>query len=351
MSRNAAAEGLHPLTRRQREYEERGRRTRRILFMVVGLGLLLAAAIPALGYYLVLVRPLQQPIVGVNDRSFDLGYVIGAARRTLLQGIAAGVHEPSATPEIIIGALNEVQSAELLRQAAPRLGITVTDQDIRQRLDALLGRPLGSEADDRGRPRAERSFDELYRQRLNVLQLSEEEFDDVIRADIIRAKLGERLKQDIPPGDEQVHVYVIQTDTVSQAEAVRKRLEAGEDFSKVAAAVSKHTLTNARGGDWGWYPHGVEPNYDDLWFSMKVGEVSEPVAAITGVLLFKIVDYASYREMTEDHARRLELSAVEDWLAVERKQNRVWQVWDQSLYHFVNDKLNEDPLLRAESGG
>jgi parvulin-like peptidyl-prolyl isomerase len=343
MNRNPSASSSQDIPERQRRRQERAFRARRVLLIIFGLALVLIVTVPAFGYYVVFVQPKQEVVIRVNDAEFTMNTLIKMARRTILQGMAVGQYDPQVTTELIIGAIGEIQHDEILRQSAPRMGITVTEEDIQWQLREMLDRPYSVELTAENRD--DRTFTELYRQRLNVLRMSDEEYRNIVRADIIRSKLEEQLSVEMPKGDEQVHVLVIQTDGGEAMSEVRRRLQAGQDFASLATQFSTHRFTNGKGGDWGWFPRGVEGDFEDVWFSLQPGEISEDLQTLDGVYLFQIVDYQVYREISEAHIRRLKIRLVQDWINEQRKLNDMYQLWNQARYRYVLDELRDDPLI------
>ena len=346
MNRNPSVPSSQDIPERQRRRQERAYRARRVLLIIFGLALVLILAVPAFGYYVVFVQPKQEVVIRVNDAEFTMNTLIKMARRTILQGMAVGQYDPQITTELIIGAIGEIQHDEILRQAAPRFGITVTEEEIQWELQGMLDRPYSVELT--GEPRADRTFTELYRQRLNILQMSDQEYRDVVRADIIRSKLEEQLSVEMATGDEQVHVFVIETEDIETMSEVQNRLQVGQDFVSLANQFSTHRFTNSKGGDWGWFPRGVEEEFEDVWFSLQPGEISEVVQTLDGIYLFQIVDYQVYREISEGHIRRLKIRLVQDWLTEQRKLNDLFQAWNQTRYRYVLDELRNDPLISSQ---
>lgn len=73
--------------------------------------------------------------------------------------------------------------------------------------------------------------------------------------------------------------------------AVRKRALAGEDFAVLAKEVSEDKSSAENGGDIGLLTRNVmEPAFDEALFSMKKGDVSEPVRTSFGLHLIKLTD-------------------------------------------------------------
>jgi parvulin-like peptidyl-prolyl isomerase len=76
---------------------------------------------------------------------------------------------------------------------------------------------------------------------------------------------------------------------LTKAQALLKRIKAGEDFAKLAQAESDDTGTGAKSGDLGEFGRGqmVAP-FDQAAFAMKTGEVSDPVKTQFGYHIIKL---------------------------------------------------------------
>jgi parvulin-like peptidyl-prolyl isomerase len=75
------------------------------------------------------------------------------------------------------------------------------------------------------------------------------------------------------------------------AEEIKKRLDQGEDFAKVAKEESEDPESAARGGDIGYVLHGVAaPELDKAAFSMDVGQTSAPILTDIGYNIIKITE-------------------------------------------------------------
>jgi parvulin-like peptidyl-prolyl isomerase len=89
--------------------------------------------------------------------------------------------------------------------------------------------------------------------------------------------------------ERRVHVAQIVLPDRKRAEGVLKRLNAGEDFDKVAREVSIGPEA-ARGGDLGFFERGVMPEaIDRMVFSLKVGKLSRVAQSPYGFHIFKVL--------------------------------------------------------------
>ena len=73
--------------------------------------------------------------------------------------------------------------------------------------------------------------------------------------------------------------------------AARKRIVAGEKFAKVAAEVSQDPGSARAGGDLGFFTRGaMEPAFENAAFTLKVGELSQPVHTPFGWHILEVMD-------------------------------------------------------------
>ena len=72
---------------------------------------------------------------------------------------------------------------------------------------------------------------------------------------------------------------------------LKKRLDQGEDFAKVAKEESEDPESAARGGDIGYVLHGVaSPELDKAAFSMDVGQTSAPILTEVGYNVIRVTE-------------------------------------------------------------
>ncbi len=88
---------------------------------------------------------------------------------------------------------------------------------------------------------------------------------------------------------------------LAKARAIRKRIIGGEDFAKVAMKDSDDTGSGANGGDLGTFKKGMMvPQFEAAAFSLKPGEVSEPVKSQFG---YHIIQVQAHSVKTLDEAK------------------------------------------------
>ncbi|MFC4619084.1 peptidylprolyl isomerase [Camelliibacillus cellulosilyticus] len=75
------------------------------------------------------------------------------------------------------------------------------------------------------------------------------------------------------------------------ADEIEQKIKNGDDFAKLAKQYSTDTGTKDKGGDLGWFNKSkmVKP-FADKAFSMKVGQISDPVKTDYGYHIIKLTD-------------------------------------------------------------
>ncbi len=88
-------------------------------------------------------------------------------------------------------------------------------------------------------------------------------------------------------------------------DAAHARVVKGEDFSKVAGEVSDDRYSAPRGGDIGYFQHGEnEPQFDDVAFASKVGQLSPVFETPMGYQFIKVTEIKPAGLLTIDEARQ-----------------------------------------------
>jgi peptidyl-prolyl cis-trans isomerase C len=97
-------------------------------------------------------------------------------------------------------------------------------------------------------------------------------------------------------------------EALAKAQALRQKIQGGEDFAKLATQESDDAGSAAKGGDLGTFRHGqMVPSFEQVAFALKPGEVSEPVRTPFGYHVIKVEskDAKSFEEVRPDLERQL----------------------------------------------
>ncbi len=148
-------------------------------------------------------------------------------------------------------------------------------------------------------------------------------------ANLLRQKLMDVITANTPHSQDEVWARHILVADEATANTVRQRLLNGEDFAKVAAEVSTDTGTKDKGGDLGWFARGIMvPEFDTAAFSLKVGEISQPVKSQFGYHIIQVLAHETVPldASTYQQARQ---TAFNDWLTKARTDYKVvtYNIW------------------------
>jgi len=124
--------------------------------------------------------------------------------------------------------------------------------------------------------------------------------EDVSEADL-RAQYESRLDEFTEPEQRHIrHILVSLPPDADEAqaakarkrlEAIRARIEGGEDFATVAEEVSQDPASAKQGGDLGFVRRGLlDPAFELVAFSLKPDVVSEPVRSRFGYHLVEVLE-------------------------------------------------------------
>ncbi|MBA2874803.1 peptidylprolyl isomerase [Thermaerobacillus caldiproteolyticus] len=147
---------------------------------------------------------------------------------------------------------------------------------------------------------------------LAVQQNGEKAIRDMVKLDLLRQKAAmedikvteKELKKyydEYKPKIRASHILVKDEKT---AKEIKEKLDKGEDFAKLAKEYSQDPGSAQKGGDLGWFgPGKMVKEFEDAAYSLKVGEISQPVKTEFGYHIIKVTDKEKkkpYNEMKDE---------------------------------------------------
>jgi parvulin-like peptidyl-prolyl isomerase len=126
------------------------------------------------------------------------------------------------------------------------------------------------------------------------------------------------------------HVRGILLGTRQEAEEIRARIEAGEDFATLAKEYSQHPMSKELGGDLGWTQQGTINSRVVLGLAspLEPGVVSKPgadesVQTTGGYWLVRVLDKDDNRALDDNTRQTIESRLFEDWVVEQKQKNSV----------------------------
>jgi hypothetical protein len=289
--------------------------------LVIAIGatlILIILAIVVVGYYREFYQPPRVMAGEIRGIRFTMGDLVQRIR--VLQGIgrytSGGFVDLSTVPFEI---LQEMIQAEILRQASPGLGITVTQKDIDESLhDQFRPKPPPGQETDPGQ--LEQEFQNNYKAFLTATSLSDQEYRVIVQERLARQQLWFLLGSNIPEKLEQVEVEWIKLELGGNLvpSEVRKRLDT-EDFAQVAAEVGAPDTFANESGYVGWLPQRAFPDLDEVIFGgegkapLAVGAISDPVVTREGSYIIRKKSSPEQRELSPLMRAKLNNELLTKW--------------------------------------
>ena len=298
------------------------RRRQRIALAIGGALILVIIGVIMAGVYQAYILPPRVMAGEVRGVRFTMGDLVERIR--VLQGIdryQGGQVDLSTIPFQL---LTDLLHAEILRQAAPGLAINVTDEQIEEAIRERF-RPTpapGQEVDD---AQLDAEYRNTYTGFLTQVNLTDDAYRRIVEEQLQQRELFARMLTALPEEANQVELQLIGISINSDAvpEAVKERLELGEDFAAVSREISGDD------GYIGWVPEGAFPEFDRYLFGetevsengetqrkpalLSAGEVSDPIYADQAIYLIQAIGDVESREIGPAMQFQMASSRVDQW--------------------------------------
>ncbi len=368
-----------PLTRKQVSRREKERRQRLIMMGVAAFVGFVIVAILAYGFYMERIVKPASPVAVVNGvaiptttyqkrvllQRMNLDTVMNNLQlqrsrldpdqdQFLINFIDQQLSQLTMQRTLVNGEdfVNELIQEELIRQAAEESGTVVSSEDVARRIEEDFGyyteppTPVPSPTGEpitatpeitptaMPTPMTRARFEELYGEFLTALQeatgMSEAEYRETVKADLLWQKMEEFVSQQVPTTELQIHARHILVETREEAEAVLERLEAGEEFAALAEELSQDPGSGEEGGDLGWFPQGrMVPEFDEAAFSLSPGETSDVVETSFGFHIILVEERDEDRELDPAMLEQRIGEAFQAWLLDLEATATIGRYWSE----------------------
>ncbi|MED3795021.1 peptidylprolyl isomerase [Niallia alba] len=277
-----------------------------------------------------------------------IALIIGAVYLTQRSETVATVDKEKITQEQLNEELNKQYGASVLNMMisnkvvdleADKAKVKVTDKEIQAELDKMVEQYGGQETFNMLLAQngvTEDLFKEQIEQNLKVTKILEPSIE--ITDDEIKTYFEDnKASFDTPEQVEASHILVEDEDT---AKEVKKKLDEGGDFAKLAEEYSTDTQTKDKGGELGYFSSGqMVEAFDKAAFSMKVDEISDPVKTDYGYHIIKVTGKKEAKEATlEDSKAKIK----EDLLATKVQEQASTWLTEATAKYKVENKLEKD---------
>lgn len=182
-----------------------------------------------------------------------------------------------------------------------------------------------------------------YVANVKPINYTQDDLRALLRRSLLRQKVYDDVTKDVSHTAEQVWARHILVATEAEAKQVEDRLSKGEKFADIAASVSTDTGSKSNGGDLGWFAKGaMVKEFEDVAFTLKVGEISQPVKSTYGYHIIQVLGHEN-RPLTDQQFTSAKDKAYSTWLTDTKKSLNV-QTFDTTWQAIIPS----DPAIPAD---
>jgi foldase protein PrsA len=304
----------------------------RLIWILISLIIVVIIGLVSYWGYDSYVAAWRQPVVKVNETTVDMNHFVKMLRFY------------SRNPDIAIDAISYpyqvlqiIEDNELIRQGAHDLNIQVPPDEVTEEIRGFLMPPT---EDEGNATQPEVDLDKLYNQWLDTIQLSNEEYRQLVETDLLETRITEYLRElNVPTEAEQVHLNIILLGNETTASEVIEKLEAGGNFTELAVEYSLVEELRESGGDVGWVPRGIYPELDDVAFALEVGNVTEPILTGQGYYIVRVSEKANSMNVPEEFQVFLADGEFQKWLQEQREAGIIEEFLDQDKINWAIEQM------------
>jgi foldase protein PrsA len=237
-------------------------------------------------------------------------------------------------------ALDGLITFELVKQEADSQGIVITDEDIQRELNNIINSMGSRENFEQALQQYHMTEEDLYPNLIQEARLRKLLISQInITESDVRSYYDQNKESFSTP--EQVRASHILVETKAEADAIYTQLKNGADFAKLAKEKSIDPGSSVIGGDLGYFERGIMvPEFEDAAFSLKVGEISQPVQSDYGYHLILVTDHKAEVVPTLESLTE----QIKDTLA----SQKIYEL-SQSLINELRDKADIKNMLHTET--
>lgn len=193
----------------------------------------------------------------------------------------------------------------LLKQGAVESGFSITADEVKARLDALI--------QNLGGPDKLASWEQAN-------FYTDQVFQTAFERSIFSTWMRDKIVSEVPYVAEQVHVRQIRVLSESEAQGIIAQLSTGSDFATLAEQYDPLTK-----GDLGWFPRGylTQPAVEEAAFSLEVGGISQVIKTDIGYHIIQVIEKDSQHKLTPEALKYVQRQALAKWLDDKRSTSEI----------------------------
>jgi len=146
-------------------------------------------------------------------------------------------------------------------------------------------------------------------------KISEAQFREIFRRRVLYDKVFAEVTKDVDTTEDYIWARHILVASREEAAVILGKLEAGQDWSELAAQFSLDESNKNNGGDLGWFTASdMVEEFSNIAFSLKeIGEISQPVETTYGWHVIQLLG-KERRPASSDRADQIKQQKFTEWL-------------------------------------
>ena len=305
-------------------------------------------AFPIYAFINTFTLPPREVAVRVEDSTYTRGDVVDFIRfRQRLTEEVGGQFELGTS---LFEALQVIQDNEIAYKLAPRLGISVSPDEVDLEVEFLLQMNPRDVA-ERQTEEYQAGLAERKRQFLNNVGLSEDVYWEFVRKEVFKNKVRAAIATDVPRIVPHVRLYEVKLEETGDQDLQRvlRAIEGGEPVEAVAREFSIDPTVIRTGGEVGWFPEDVHPTLDRMLFGVNEdGERLLPFGAPSPpqfdsetrqVAVYVVTEGSEAREVSDEHFEILADNALTNFLNDHRREFDLYMELNDRIYAWVNRQV------------
>jgi hypothetical protein len=304
MAKTKSQAAQQPRSTRRADPERWGR-----ILIIGGVAAIIIAAIGFIGFgwYQTQIRPLSKTILQVGEIKFSLSHLERRIELELRDNPFA--LQPGQDPRLLTQTMMvRFEREAKLIEGAEELEITISQEEVAEEVRFRGNLAQAVVADVYGIE---------FRRQVEVSGLEVNEYQQMLRAELIEVKVRDYFTFLTPAAEPQVHARWIRADDDEGAQEILQRLDAGDDFVTVAEEDSTDRGTAEDGGDLSWRPRGAFPSIDmeDFLFDeAEPGDHSTVFSTAVGLYIVQLVEREDERELDDTLRSVVAAREMSEWL-------------------------------------
>ncbi len=258
----------------------------------------------------VVAQATEEPLAAeVNDEPITLAEFQRERERR-----AMGMEvEPASAAVFDASVLQTMIDQVLIEQAAERLNIVVTDEEVAAELDLQSDLAAANN----------QSLEAIVGEQLYTM----DEYRETLRGMLLTQKVSESVAQ-VSPFAAQVHSRHILVADEATARSLISQIQQGADFAQLAMQYSLDSSTAPTGGDLDWVSEGdlLQIEVEQAIFALEPGQLAgEPVKSSLGYHVIQTIERVEDRPLSQAALAEKRQQAFLDWLESERQLAEIEQ--------------------------